>query len=472
MNVRSVYNLLMNLRYFKWAVPNKKEDLSMKKKPISVLLAAAMTAGLLAGCGSNNAKPAETPAETPAATTAKAETGETTAAPAAAEGDKKYEGVELTYWSMWTNNEPQGQALQQAAEAFEAETGAKIKFEWKGRENKNILSSALEAQERFDMFEDDYTRISKNYVNYVADLTDMAKEAGYADKSYAVFNNQATEWAGFLPCVTEQPSVGGVFYNKDIFDDCGITAPATWDEFMTACQTMKDKGYQPLALDSTYAPFLFGYHLSRHIGQAAVEDLATNGGWSGNPGVVKAGQEMIDFVKAGYLADDAPDEYPASQNKIGLTQKIAMVVCANYITAEVNANTGTELNWGLFAYPAVEGGVDNTSTFAGANSIGITKYSENPQAAFDFAVYLTSGKQSQNMADLSNNIPADPSNTPPAVQSGTNEVLMNTTAPLSWNMGLNANADKISVIQEVIVKLYEGSYATGEDFAKALDALY
>ena len=89
MNVRSVYNLLMNLRYFKWAVPNKKEDLSMKKKPISVLLAAAMTAGLLAGCGSNNAKPAETPAETPAATTAKAETGETTAAPAAAEGDKK-----------------------------------------------------------------------------------------------------------------------------------------------------------------------------------------------------------------------------------------------------------------------------------------------------------------------------------------------------------------------------------------------
>lgn len=170
MNVRSVYNLLMNLRYFKWAVPNKKEDLSMKKKPISVLLAAAMTAGLLAGCGSNNAKPAETPAETPAATTAKAETGETTAAPAAAEGDKKYEGVELTYWSMWTNNEPQGQALQQAAEAFEAETGAKIKFEWKGRENKNILSSALEAQERFDMFEDDYTRISKNYVNYVADF--------------------------------------------------------------------------------------------------------------------------------------------------------------------------------------------------------------------------------------------------------------------------------------------------------------
>ena len=440
----------------------------MKKKTLSVLLAAAMTTGLLAGCGSGD-KAAETTA--PAATT-KAESGETTAETAAPEGGKKYDGVELTYWSMWTSQEPQGQALIQAAEAFEAETGAKVKFEWKGRETKNILSSALEAQEKFDMFEDDYTRISKNYVNYVADLTAMAEEAGYADKSYSVFNNQATEWAGFLPCVTEQPSVGGVFYNKDIFDDCGITAPKTWAEFMTACQTMKDKGYQPLALDSTYAPFLFGYHLSRHIGQAAVEELATNGGWSSNPGVAKAGQEMIDFVKAGYLADGAPDEYPASQNKIGLTGKVGMVVCANYITSEVNTNTGSEINWGLFAYPAVDGGVDNSSTFAGANSIGITKYSENQQAAFDFALYLTSDKQGQNFADLSLSIPADPSNTAPAVQNGTTEVLVNTTAPLSWNMGLNANADKISVIQEVIVKLYEGSYATGDDFAKALDALY
>lgn len=456
-----------------WVEPgaDKKEDLSMKKKTVSILLAAAMTTGLLAGCGGGE-KPAEAPAETPAATTAAAEGGETAAGAAAAEGGKKYEGVELIYWSMWTNNEPQGQALAQAAEAFEAETGAKIKFEWKGRETKNILSSALEAQEKFDMFEDDYTRIAKNYVNYIADLTAMAEEAGYADKSYAVFNNQATEWAGFLPCVTEQPSVGGVFYNRSILDDCGITPPKTWAEFMTACQTMKDKGYQPLALDSTYAPFLFGYHLSRHIGQPAVEELATNGGWSSNPGVVKAAQEMIDFVNAGYLADGAPDEYPASQNKMGLTEKVAMVVCANYITSEVNTNTGTELNWGLFAYPTVDGGADNSSTFAGANSIAITKYSENQQAAFDFALFLTTGQYGQNMADLALSIPADPNNTAPAVQNGTTEVLVNTTAPLSWNMGLNANADKISVIQEVIVKLYEGSYATGEDFAKALDALY
>lgn len=453
---------------YNFVIQVNKEELTMKKRGMSVLLAAAMVTGLLAGCSTKE----ETAATTAAAGT-EAAGSEAAGTEAADPAGKKYDGVELTYWSMWTNTEPQGKALQEAADAFEAETGAKIKFEWKGRDIKNILSSALEAEERFDLFEDDYTRISKNYVDYVADLTAMAEEAGYADKSYAVFNDQATEWAGFLPCLTEQPSVGGIFYNKDIFEASGISeTPKTWAEFMDACQKMKDAGYQPMALDSTYAPFFFGYHLARNIGEAATEELANNGGWSQNEGVVKAAQEMIDFVNAGYLADGAPDEYPASQNKMGLTQDVAMVVCANYVTAEVNANTGSELNWGLFAYPTVENGADTSSTFAGANSIAITKYSENQQAAFDFAMYLVTGEQDQKMADMSNQIPADPSNTAPAVQSGTTEVLVETTAPLSWNMGLNANADKISVISEVIVKLYEGSYATGEDFAAAMDALY
>ena len=441
----------------------------MKKRGLSVLLATAMMTGLLAGCGSKEETATTTAA--PAGTeTTKAEAGSSEAADPAG---KKYDGVELTYWSMSANTEPQGKALQEAAAAFEEETGAKIKFEWKGRDSKNILSSALEAQENFDLFEDDYTRISKNYKDYVADLTAMAEEAGYADKSYKVFNDQATEWAGFLPCLTEQPSVGGVFYNKDIFEASGITeTPKTWDEFMAACQKMKDAGYQPLALDSTYAPFLFGYHLARNIGEPATEELALNGGWSQNEGVVKAAQEMIDFVNAGYLADGAPDEYPASQNKMGLKQDVAMVVCANYVTAEVNANTGSELNWGLFGYPTVENGADTSSTFAGANSIAVTKYSKNPQAAFDFAMYVVTGERDQKMADMANQIPADPSNKAPAVQDGTTEVLVETTAPLSWNMGLNANADKISMIEEVVIKLYEGNYATGEEFAAAMDALY
>ena len=241
------------------------------------------------------------------------------------------------------------------------------------------------------------------------------------------------------------------------------------------CKALKDKGIQPLALDSTYAPFLFGYHLARYIGEDAIADMADNGGWGENELVAKAAQDMIDFVNAGYLAEGAPAEYPASQDSMGIDGDVAMVVCANYVTSEVNLHSGTELNWSVFNYPSVEGaaeGVDQSAAYAGANSIAVTSYSENPEAAYDFATFLTSGEWDQKMADTASQIPADPSNTAPASQNGTIEVLNNVETPLSWNMGFNQNADLMSPIAEVIVKMYEGSFATGQDFAAALDALY
>lgn len=446
----------------------------MKKKFISLLVVSAMAATMIAGCGNSAAPAASTPASEPAKTEeAEPAPAETTADTAeATDGAADYSGVELTMWSMWNSTEPQGQVIQEAADAFKEKTGATVNIEWKGRDVNTIIQAALESGEKIDIFEDDYSRIAKNYKDYCYDLTDMAKAANYDATSYACFNEVATEWAGFLPCVTEQPQVGGVFYNRDIFDDCGITAPTTWDEFMTACQTMVDKGYQPLALDSAYAGFTFGYHLDRVLGEKTISDLAVNGGWSENEGVAKAAQQIIDFVKAGYLADGAPDEYPSSQNKIGLTGKVAMVVCANYVAPEVNNNSGTEVNWGMFNYPAVEGGADPSNAYAGANSLAIAKYSENPQAAFDFLMFLTSGEMDQKMADAASQIPADPSNTAPAIMSGTVEALVATKAPLSWNMGLNDNSELKTSFTDNIINLFEGKYATGEEFAAAMDALY
>ena len=245
----------------------------------------------------------------------------------------------------------------------------------------------------------------------------------YESHSFKCLTDYLVNTAGFLCAIPEQPQVGGVFYNKDIFEACGIEVPATWEEYLAACQTMVDNGYQPLALDSTYSDFLFGYHLDRVIGTEAITELALNGGWSENEGVIQAAQQQIDFVNAGYLADGAPDEYPASQNKIGLTGEVAMVVCANYVASEVNNNTGTEINWGMFNYPEVEGGADPSNAYAGSNAIGITSYTENAQAAFDFAMFLVTGEYDQKMADTASQIPADPSNTAPAMLDGTIEAL-------------------------------------------------
>lgn len=76
------------------------------------------------------------------------------------------------------------------------------------------------------------------------------------------------------------------------------------------------------------------------------------------------------------------------------------------------------------------------------------------------------------MADTASQIPADPSNTEPDTLSGSIETLKETTAPLDWNMGMNDNSDLKANFKDTIIKLYEGKFATGQEFAEAMDALY
>ena len=197
----------------------------MKKKFISLLVTAAMAATLLAGCGGKTEEPAapaetETPAEeeTPAEPEAPAEAETPAEEEAPADGAANYDGVTLTMWSMWSNTEPQGKVLQEAADAFSAQTGATVNIEWKGRDLKTIIVTALEANENVDIFEEDYQRIASTYSEFCLDVTDMAEAAGYSDFGFQCFVDQQKEWCGAFNSIAEQPQVGGIFYNKDIFE--------------------------------------------------------------------------------------------------------------------------------------------------------------------------------------------------------------------------------------------------------------
>ncbi len=371
-------------------------------------------------------------------------------------------GKEIVFWSMWNDGEPQAEVIKQAAAAYETKTGVKVKIEWKGRDINTILSAALESKENIDIIEDDYQRIALTYGKHIADLTDMAKAANY--KGYDCLNNQVIAWAGHLNSIVEQPQVGGVFYNKDLFTQVGTTEPKTWEEFLTVCQKLKDGGIAPIALDAAYADFMFYHQLLRHMDEAAIEKVAKEGGWS-STGAVKAAQETIDLIKAGYFADGAPGAYPANQNKLG-TNEAAMIVCANYVTAEVNNNMNVNLNWGLFGYPG------SPAAYAGSNSLAVTDYSTNKQEAFDFILFLTTGEYDQKMADAAQQIPADPTNKAPAHLTGTIETLLAAEKPMTWCAGLNANDSLIDSFKSLITQLYEGKFETGEAFAAAMDALY
>ena len=74
-------------------------------------------------------------------------------------------------------------------------------------------------------------------------------------------NDSDGEYYGFAPTTW----VGGYFYNKDIFQELGLTEPQTWEEFLNVCKTLQENGTRPIIergewfWDSFLGPFMNDY---------------------------------------------------------------------------------------------------------------------------------------------------------------------------------------------------------------------
>ncbi|MDY3359047.1 MAG: extracellular solute-binding protein [Clostridium celatum] len=420
------------------------------KKILGILLAASMSVSLVA-CGSNNDNASNE------------DDNKSVAADSEAKG-------EITYWSMWSNTEPQAKVIQEAIDAYTEETGIKVNVEWKGRDLGTVLQAALEAGEEIDFFDWDYQKIAYEYKDKVMSLEDMAETAGYNDYAAPVFPNAVRKWAGDLIAIPYQPYTSGIYYNKAMFEEAGITEdPQTWDEFLAACEKLKGIGVAPLAQDDAYVMYTFGYHLARYIGQDGVTDVVTNGNWAENEAVLKAAQDIVDLISNGYLSEYAPGAYPEGENEVGY-EEAAMVVNASWVPAEITNNTNCDLEWGMFNYPSVNGGKDpNTIANVGAQGFAINKNSKNAQATFDLIMKITSGEFDQKMALDCTGIPSDTRNTEwPEDLQGTKVAFDALTDVYDWNMGLNENPDITETIQTNCLQLFEGKL-TAQQFVDAME---
>lgn len=383
------------------------------------------------------------------------------------------EPVTLTYWSMWNATEPQAVVIQEAIDAYQAETGNTVNVEWKGRDISTLIQAALDAGEKIDMFDEDYQRIGTQYAASCMELEDMAKAAGYDDFAVAALPTAIRRWAGSLKAIAYQPYTSGIYYNKAIFAEAGIEAePTTWAELMDACEKIKAAGYAPFAQDDAYVRYTFGFVLDRYIGQEAISAMVQDGTWAENEGALKAAEAVADMVNKGYFSESCPAAYPDGENEIGF-EETAMVVNASWVPGEITNNTGCDLEWGMFNFPTMDGGKDPaTVANVGAQAFAIPAASENGQAAFDLIMKITTGEFDQKMALDSNGIPADTRNTEwPEMIAGGRDAFNALTDVYDWNMGLNDNADMKETLQANCLKLFEGSF-NGQQFIDAMQAAY
>ncbi|MEG1874690.1 MAG: extracellular solute-binding protein [Angelakisella sp.] len=428
------------------------------KRVLALVLSAALALTALSGCGAKPSNSSSAPASN------------STSTPAPSSEAPKAEPVTLTYWSMWTAEEAQGKAIQACIDAYTAQTGNKVKVEWKGRDIKTLIQAALDAKTEIDLFDEDFLNIARKYGKQCLDLDAMAKAVDYDSYAIPVLPKTVREVAGSLKCIPYQPFTSGIFYDKGAFEKAGITAePKTWTEFLAACEKLKGAGYIALAQDDAYVNYTLGFLLARYIGEAGIKDVITKGDWAENPSVLKAVEDIANLRAKGYLAPTAPNAFPEGQNELGFG-KAAMVVNASWVPQEITNNTQCDIKWGMFNFPSVEGGKDPaTMANVGAQGLAIPANSKHPQEAFDLIALMTSGETDKKIANDSNGIPADTRNTEwPTLIAGCQAPFNALTGVYEWDCGLDIDADISAEITNNIKKVFEGKL-DGKGFVAAME---
>ena len=392
-------------------------------------------------------------------------------------GGGKSDKVKLTYWSMWEASETQGIALKEAIDAFVAETGIEVDVQFKGRQGiRQGLQPALDAKTEIDIFDEDVDRVNGNWGSYILDLEDYFKNSTLAKQSRPAF----VQWSrdaggGTLKTIPYQESVFAFHYNKAIFDEAGVTAPTTWDEFLDVCAKIREAGYDPVTSDAdAYLDCLYGYALARMIGQDAALDVYMNGTWKEVPETLEAAKLFEDMAAKNLFSPTiASSVWPSGQNVELGGGKAAMEFCGSWLPNEIRSTTGDDFKWGGFAFPDLpnqkEGREANNTSF---QVFAINKESKHPDEAFKLIEWLTTGKWDQNLTDKSWGVPSDPTNTNvPAAQVDFAVICDATTIRYQWAAGAENNGDTTGAMVENFALLCGGDI-TAEQFVDNMAAAY
>lgn len=378
----------------------------------------------------------------------------------------------LVYWSMWESTEPQGQAIQEAVDAFTAETGVKVDLQFKGRTgNREALQPALDGGTQIDIFDEDIDRVNGMYAKYLLDLEELAKANDYEATANAGLIAACREaGGGTLKTIPYQPNVFAFFYNKDLFEQAGIEKePTTWAEFKEVCQKLKDAGITPMTMDDAYATCVIGYHLARLVGEEKVVEIVNEGKWD-DPAVLQMAQDIEELASSGYYSEMVGSNvWPAGQNTELALGMAAMYLNGSWLPNEVKDMAGPDFHWGCFAYPELENGANGieTNNF-GAQVFGINKDTAMPEEAFQLVTYLTKGEYDAKLAEMSVGIPADTTNTEwPEMVACAKPVIDESTARFTWACGVESNVDITPIIKENFIKLMAGSM-TADEFVAAM----
>jgi len=266
----------------------------------------------------------------------------------------------------------------------------------------------------------------------------------------------------------------GIYYNKDLFKELGLSVPQTWEELLTTAQAIKDAGYIPFANASgdawTIAEIVFMNLAPTFIGGYEGRQAYLNGERCFNDeAMVNAFQAVADlgpFVPDGQAALTYYDS-----QQLFLMGQAAMWLGGSW-DIPVFESEAPDFEWGVFGIPAPEGQDQRYVTFHLDAGMGVNAASPNKEAAKTFLEWMATPEFAKLLANqlpgffpISNNPPA-PDNAHAAEFLALNEGA-GLDIRLAWEKLLDGQPDGYTLMQDHAIAVLAGT----ETAQQAADAL-
>jgi raffinose/stachyose/melibiose transport system substrate-binding protein len=356
----------------------------MKRKSYATVLITMMLALLVAACGGGNANDnagnasnsgngASTDAAANVNANAQEEANDKAEAPA--------EKVKIKMMHLW----PEGISKQQNAvvkriidEYQQANPHVTVETEiLENEQYKNKLKVLSASNDLPDVGFSWAAGFLEPYVkgNMFAPLDDLL--AGDLNGQFVAGTTEAYAIDGKTYALPVELNIVPVYYNKALFEENGLTPPATLDDLRKIIDTLNGKGIAPVALggkDAWTASFWYMYLVDR-IGGADLLDQAIASNTFSDPGLIEAAkiaQELVDrkaFQKGfnGLSNDEAKAEF--------LNGKAAMYAMGTWEVPNFTTNPDIPQEFkdkvGFFKFPTIEGGKGEVNNWVGGPGVGL-----------------------------------------------------------------------------------------------------
>ncbi|MDR6726374.1 raffinose/stachyose/melibiose transport system substrate-binding protein [Paenibacillus amylolyticus] len=290
---------------------------------------------------------------------------------------------------------------QDILDEFEKQTNVRVNLQLiPAEQTTTVLQTKLAVDETPDIIQ----------YNLASAVTDLNLERNFEildDEPWAsrIVNKDVLSAGGHIYSfhVSQDTGMQGVVYNKQIFEELGITIPTTYEQFLAVCEKIKASGITPVFMPykdawaaNIWPAAAFADFVTKNE-PTFFDDLNSNKKkWSDIPEFKTFLEQQYEVYTKGYTNTDVlSDSYDMAVGKF-LNKEVAMMFMGDWLIEGV-AEQDPSMELGVFPIPSTEDASLGASPLGG--QLFIPKKSKHLEEAKQFLDFIASKDVAQQIVD-------------------------------------------------------------------------